>query len=196
MSQSQENLTDHNYDGIQEYDNPTPGWWTWIFIVSIIFSALYFLIVNILGQGQLSPAAAHERQSVQYILKQFGELAGVKPSAAKLLELKDIEKWQKAGAAVFQVNCVACHGRNGEGVSGPNLTDDLYMNAATVLDLYDIIYNGRNNGAMPAWGATKKLSEPEVLVVASYVAGLRGKNLPGRPPDPQRDKLIPPWSDK
>lgn len=28
-------ILEHNYDGIQEYDNPTPGWWHWLFWASI-----------------------------------------------------------------------------------------------------------------------------------------------------------------
>ena len=37
------NVTGHRYDDdIEEYDNPLPGWWSWIFAVSIVFSAVYF----------------------------------------------------------------------------------------------------------------------------------------------------------
>ena len=32
----EERLMDHEYDGIQEYDNPTPGWWNLVFFLSII----------------------------------------------------------------------------------------------------------------------------------------------------------------
>src|SRR3954465_2996399 len=38
---SRDQLTSHNYDGIQEYDNPTPGWWGWIFVGSVIFALFY-----------------------------------------------------------------------------------------------------------------------------------------------------------
>ena len=31
---------DHCYDGIQEYDNPTPGWWWMLFWVTILFSVV------------------------------------------------------------------------------------------------------------------------------------------------------------
>src|SRR3954468_19829831 len=40
---SRDQLTNHNYDGIQEYDNPTPGWWVWIFVVSVMFAILYVM---------------------------------------------------------------------------------------------------------------------------------------------------------
>ena len=44
-------LTGHDYDGIQEYDNPLPGWWRWIFIGTIIFSVFYALYWHLGGPG-------------------------------------------------------------------------------------------------------------------------------------------------
>ena len=35
-SVDEELLKDHSYDGIQEYDNPLPGWWTFLLWASII----------------------------------------------------------------------------------------------------------------------------------------------------------------
>ena len=37
----QDRLLEHNYDGIQEYDNPMPRWWLYLFWATILFSALY-----------------------------------------------------------------------------------------------------------------------------------------------------------
>ena len=42
----QDHLLDHAYDGIQEYDNPLPGWWKWLFIASIIFTPPYFFFYH------------------------------------------------------------------------------------------------------------------------------------------------------
>ena len=42
--------TDHNYDGIEEYDNPLPGWWKWLFWLTIFFSVPYFFWYHI-GEG-------------------------------------------------------------------------------------------------------------------------------------------------
>ena len=33
-------LLDHEYDGIQEYDNPCPGWWHAIFLLTVLFSVV------------------------------------------------------------------------------------------------------------------------------------------------------------
>jgi len=40
-------LRDHEYDGIREYDNPTPGWWHAIFIATMLFSLLYFAFYHL-----------------------------------------------------------------------------------------------------------------------------------------------------
>jgi mono/diheme cytochrome c family protein len=45
---------DHEFDGIQEYDNELPGWWKKLFYGSIIFAVLYLLHFHVLGTGDLS----------------------------------------------------------------------------------------------------------------------------------------------
>ena len=41
----QDQLLDHSYDGIQEFDNPMPRWWVYLFWVTIVFSVLYWFNV-------------------------------------------------------------------------------------------------------------------------------------------------------
>jgi cytochrome c oxidase cbb3-type subunit 3 len=48
----QDRLLDHEYDGIQEYDNPMPRWWTFLFWVTIVFAALYWFNVPGIGVGK------------------------------------------------------------------------------------------------------------------------------------------------
>ncbi|GBE30482.1 Cbb3-type cytochrome c oxidase subunit CcoP2 [bacterium BMS3Bbin04] len=54
MSKKIDELLDHNYDGIREFDNDLPGWWTWLFILSIIFSFFYMAYFHVLGAGDSS----------------------------------------------------------------------------------------------------------------------------------------------
>lgn len=191
MNKNNDNLTGHNYDGIEEYDNPTPGWWTWLFILSIIFAIFYYLIMNIVSQGKLSPAAYHEREQAEYTKRQFGELVDVKPDNASLFKLMGEERWRSAGGAIFQSNCVACHGKNAQGDIGPNLTDDFYIYVKKLSDIPDVVSVGRNNGSMPAWNT--RLSKEEILVVSAYVASLRGGNVPGKAKEANAVE-IPKWS--
>ncbi len=185
-------LSGHNYDGIEEYDNPTPGWWTWMFVGSVVFAIPYFAIVT-LSQGDLGPPGFYERAVQADLKRQFAELGELQPDRATILRFAsnpDDQKWLAVGSAVFQTNCVSCHGRNGSGVSGPNLTDDLGKNVKVIEDIADIVIKGRNNGAMPAWN--NRLAQNEIVLVSSYVASLRGGNLPSQYTGEQGTE-IPPW---
>jgi cytochrome c oxidase cbb3-type subunit 3 len=181
-------LTGHNYDGIEEFDNPTPGWWTWLFVGTCVFSFFYFILSL---TGVLSAEAAYEKESLAQTQAQFGQLGKLEPDAPTVFRLSHDENLMKIGATVFQANCVSCHGRSGEGFAGPNLTDSKYIHVRKISDIPEIVKNGRANGAMPAWG--NRLTSNEIVLVASYVAGLRGQNKPGKPVEPNAIE-IPQWS--
>ena len=44
---AEDRLLDHEYDGIQEYDNPLPSWWVWVFWATIIFSGAYIMYYHV-----------------------------------------------------------------------------------------------------------------------------------------------------
>ncbi|QDU91026.1 Cbb3-type cytochrome c oxidase subunit CcoP2 [Pirellulimonas nuda] len=181
-------LTGHSYDGIQEYDNPTPGWWNAIFIGTILFAPVYAIwfhsanASNTVADSYQSALAANMRL-------QFGEIGTLEPDEATILTYMNKPDWLKVGAVTFASNCASCHGREGEGVSGPNMTDDRYLNVKTIEDIAKVIREGAKNGAMPAWG--NRLHPNEVVLAAAYVASLRGKNLPSA--RLAEGNEIPPW---
>ncbi|MCF7825981.1 MAG: c-type cytochrome [Candidatus Marinimicrobia bacterium] len=45
-------LIEHDYDGIQEYDNDLPGWWKALFIITIIVAAIYVPYYHFFGDSQ------------------------------------------------------------------------------------------------------------------------------------------------
>ena len=71
------------------------------------------------------------------------------------------------GKEIYERNCQICHGVNGKGVSGPNLTDDEWIYGDTEKDILNIIKNGSENGSMPAW--SKILNEKEIKKVEEYI---------------------------
>lgn len=183
-----DHLLDHEYDGIREYDNPCPAWWSWIYFGTFIFSIVYFFFFT------FSPVAWTNddlyRASVSANLRQqFAEIGDLKPDAATILTYMNKPEWLTVGETVFKSQCKQCHSEDGSGLVGPNLTDDKYANVNKIEDIAKVIINGANNGAMPAWGS--RLHINEIVLVAAYVANLRGKNLPGV--TLARDKEIPPW---
>lgn len=180
-------LSPHAYDGIQEYDNPTPGWWHAIFFATILFSLGYFLIYNLdpdakTIQDDLAVDQAREYQRL------FAEVGDLKPDAPTMQKMMADPKWMLFAASSFRNRCASCHGPDGGGIIGPNLTDDSYKNIKVMTDIPSVITNGAAAGAMPAQRNT--ISENEIVLLGSYVATLRGKNLPGRAPEGEK---IPPW---
>ena len=76
MSENQQNrLLDHNYDGIQEYDNPMPRWWKTLFWVTVVFSILYIPWYH-WGPGQLVEEEYAEAMIAHFELQaaQMGEV--------------------------------------------------------------------------------------------------------------------------
>lgn len=183
-------LTSHEYDGIREYDNPIPGWWSWIFIGSIFFAVFYYAAYH-LGTAGTSVAEAYVNQVNANLLLQFEDIGTLNADQQTILEYMHKPDWVAFGKQTFAGNCVSCHGKEGEGLVGPNLTDDHYKNVKTLGEIGSVILNGAANGAMPAW--SNRLHPNEVVMVSAYVANLRGQNLPG--PRAAEGNVIPPWPD-
>ena len=184
----QEELLDHNYDGIQEYDNPTPGWWHLIFRGTIIWGVLYFVVVQMTA---LVPNQHERFEAVRTaaIEKQFAALMTIDDDLEKVLTVMGDENWLIQGKSVFVGACTLCHGQNGEGLIGPNLTDEYFKNATNLIGMIDVVTNGAANGAMPA--NKNLLTDNEIALVVGYVASLRGQNLEG--PRGAEGEEIPPF---
>ena len=179
----------HSYDGIQEYDNPTPLWWELLFAASIVFAPLYMIWFHTPGASR-TLAERYETSLADNMRLQFGEIGELAPDEATILTYMNDDKWLKVGESTFVTNCVSCHGREGEGVSAPNLTDDYYLHVKGVADIANVVINGAKNGAMPAWG--NRLHPNEVVLVSAYVASLRGQDLPSKY-QADKGKVIDPW---
>lgn len=188
MSQAQDILLDHNYDGIQEYDNPTPGWWWALLYGSVVFSVAYFMFYTFNPEAQ-TIWDEHGAAVAADLRLQFGEIGDLAADEPTILKYMNDQKWLAVGKSTFAARCVSCHGASGNGLVGPNLTDDSYKNVKGLEDVARVIANGAANGAMPAW--KNQLHPNEIVLTASYVASLRGQNLPG--PRPAEGDVIPPW---
>lgn len=188
-SQTYDELLDHSYDGVQEYDNPTPGWWNWIFGLSAVFAVGYFIFFH-LGLLGWTVQDAHRAEISADAVRQYGKIGDLTPDEPTILKYMQDPKWLAVGEGIFRANCVQCHGQNGEGQIGPNMTDDHYKNIKKISDIGDVIANGAANGAMPAW-RNRLGHKNDIVMAACYVASLRGKNLPG-PRQPEGD-IVPPW---
>lgn len=170
-----QNMTDHEYDGIRELDNNLPTWWLAIFGGTVIFAAIYWLHYEIAGGPTSDQELAQAMEVIQSMKK-----AGPSLGENELIALFD-EPTLQAGKEVYVGKCAACHGSSGEGLIGPNLTDKFWLHGqGTRVDVMKVISDGVPEKGMPPWNGV--LSEKELLAVTGYVHSLQGKNLPGRPP--------------
>lgn len=190
MSRREPQIMDHEYDGIQEFDNPTPGWWHLIFIGTVFFSCFYYFFWH---YSPLAPTIHDSWRAAQVaeFKRVFGALGDLKPDEATLLRMMKDEKMMAVAQGIFVGNCAQCHGREGGGINGVNLTDNHYKNVKQLADVYTVVTKGANVGAMPAW--ENRLSQNERIIVSAYAATLRGRSAPGRPPE---GEVIPPWPSK
>lgn len=85
-----------------------------------------------------------------------------------------------AGARIFATFCVRCHGRDGTGGLGPNLTTGTFRHVSSDSSLYRVIDQGLEKRGMPAVGWA--LTENERWHVVGFVRSLstgRAFEVPG-----------------
>lgn len=176
-------LMDHNYDGIQEYDNPLPGWWTFLFWVTIAFAPLYAIYYHA-GSG---PLVVDEYQAEQARVAKLQSEAALKEvvSNENLAALIEDAGAMQAAKGLFAAKCAVCHAADGGGSIGPNLTDDYYLHGGELVDLYKTINEGVPDKGMVAWG--KQLKPLEIRQLSAYLRTLVG-TTPAKPKAAQGKK--------
>jgi len=171
--------TGHEYDGIEEYDNPLPRWWFFMFLLTFIFGFGYLIIYP--GAGAYEGLKFKDSPAWTSV----GELRGHQAEAEKVyaatygvyskMPIEEVAKNPdalKMGFRLFSNNCAVCHGADGGGNPGfPNLTDKDWLYGGTTEKIHETIVGGRK-AAMPAWGSI--LGEEGVVDVAEYVLQLSG----------------------
>ena len=178
-------LLDHEYDGIQEYDNPLPGWWKAIFAGSIVFAACYGFYYHVANWGTRPDQAYASTLAIYNSQKSLREAADAANVSEALLEKNAADpRIVGHGREVFLVRCASCHTENGRGLIGPNLTDEFQIHGRTRMDIYRTVHDGAPGTPMLAWG--EQLPPTDIVAAAAFVTTLRGTNVPGKPPQGQK----------
>ncbi len=181
MAKPTDELMDHSYDGIKEFNNPLPKWWLYLFLICILWAVLYMFYYHFAGMGDSQSAEyakemkAHEEMLLAKNASGTADMILTKADLTVLTDKGSLE----AGKEVFMKNCVSCHGKFGEGNVGPNLTDDYWIHGGTFENIATTIMNGVPEKGMITWKAL--LKKAEILKVASYIKTLKGTN----PPNPK-----------
>jgi cytochrome c oxidase cbb3-type subunit III len=177
---AEDTLREHTFDGIEEYDNKLPNWWLWILYGSIVFSLGYWLYFHSLGAGKLP----HESFRVEMQAAAEAQLARMADGGVtnqSLMLMSELPDLLAAGREVYDQYCAVCHGDQGGGTVGPNLTDPYWVHGGAPLDLHRIVVDGVPAKGMAAWG--NQLGPTRVQNVVAYLLTLRDKNLPGKAPE-------------
>jgi len=182
----QDDLLNHSYDGIQEYDNPLPRWWLAIFWATIVFAPLYVLYFHF-GGGMLA-TERYDEAMIAFFDKQAEQLLALgEISEGTLVDLMADQSMMNGGRKVFQSKCATCHGMFGEGGIGPNLTDEYWLHGGQLMDVYKTVREGVPSKGMLAW--ERQLRPAQLMAVSAYVGTLLGNQTPN-PKAAQGDHIV------
>lgn len=186
-------ISGHMYDGIEEYDNPMPPWWVWIFIISIIWTPFYILGVHQFGWINTYEDDLAAKQAEIEDLRAAAEAANPVQEIddAYLASFFGDAQAEQAGAATFAAYCAACHGNNGEGLIGPNLTDNYWIHGASPTAMFSVVTNGVLEKGMTPWESV--LTVEERAHVVAYLQTLIGTDPPNA--KEAQGELVEPGSD-
>lgn len=158
---------------LEEYNNPMPKWWSWMFIITVVFAFVYLALYPGLGnfKGMLgwTSAGEHKREVEKMD-------AAVKPLFDKYMamDLKAVAADKTAmemGKRLYLTYCMQCHGADARGAKGfPNLTDTDWLYGGEPEQIKETIANGRM-GVMPPHA---QLGGDTIKDVANFVRSLSG----------------------
>ena len=101
---TQDILTDHMYDGIQEYDNPLPGWWVWLFVASFFFAILYWFYFHMGIEGR-SIHDQYNNSVAAYYEQKFEEIGELAIDEATMVKYMNEPDWLFLSRSSSSVRC-------------------------------------------------------------------------------------------
>lgn len=182
LSMEHKLVMEHKYDGIAELDNPTPPWFMYLFYSTIAFAVIYLAGYHVLSDGKTMEKEYTEAMETgakerELYLKKVGD----KINENNVVALSD-EKSLADGKKIYLQNCLACHGDNGQGGVGPNLTDEYWLHGGTIKNVFHTIAEGVPEKGMISW--KKTLNPVQIQQLASYLATIVGTK-PANAKEPQ-----------
>jgi cytochrome c oxidase cbb3-type subunit 3 len=172
MEKEAEILTDHEYDGIRELDNNLPPWWKYGFYFTIVFSVYYLIDYHVLHTSPLSGQEYQQQiAEADAMKKERLKVAGANVDENTVTMLADAGMIA-AGKGIYDGNCASCHGVAGEGLVGPNLTDEFWLHGGGIQNIFKTIKYGVPAKGMIAWQS--QLNPEAMQKVSSYIMTLQG----------------------
>ncbi|MGH1354735.1 MAG: cytochrome-c oxidase, cbb3-type subunit III [Thalassovita sp.] len=190
--------TGHEWDGIEELNNPLPRWWLWTFYACIFWAVIYTIAypawpgissatAGVMGWSTRANVAADIAENNAKLGPINERLASAElTSISGDAELNGYAV--SAGSAVFKTWCAQCHGSGAAGAKGyPNLLDDDWLWGGSIEDIHFTVTHGIRNeddpeeearlSEMPAFGADELLEPEQIDQVVNYVMSLSGEPM-------------------
>ena len=171
-----DNTTGHVWDeDLREMNNPLPRWWMYLFVITVVFAAIYLALYPGLGKfpGVLDWSSAGQYKTEQQRAQENMAQIFAKFKGKSAEELAKDSVAMGIGERLFGNNCAQCHGSDARGSKGfPNLTDGDWLYGGSLETLTETITKGRM-GVMPPMAAAVGTAE-DVKNVANYVLSLSG----------------------
>lgn len=192
QSSLEPDTTGHEWDGIQEYNNPLPRWWLWTLYATILWSIGYWIVYpawplvtnhtrGLFGYSQrltvMEDVAAAQAQRLAL---------GKGLADASLEQIRTDPNLLRlalaGGRAAFGDNCASCHGAGATGGPGyPSLQDDDWLWGGTLDAIHETLRVGirsthadTRTGEMPAFGRDGILKRDEITAVTAHVRAIAG----------------------
>jgi len=158
---------------LEEYNNPMPKWWSWLFVITIVFAFVYLALYPGLGNF---PGVLGWTSVGQYKAERQRMDTAVKPLYDKYqaMDVKAVAADKTAnemGKRLYLTYCMQCHGADGRGAKGfPNLTDSDWLYGGEPDQIKVTLTEGRL-GVMPPHA---QLGAETIKDLANYVRSLSG----------------------
>jgi len=183
--------TGHQWDGIEEWNNPLPRWWLYTFYVCIVWAIAYTILypawplVNKATAGLLGYSTRAEVAEQISVVEAQNAALETKLASADLNRIAEDAALHnyavQGGASVFRNNCAQCHGSGANGLrmgSGyPNLLDDDWLWGGEIDEIAYTVRHGIRNeqsddahyAEMTAFGRDEILESEDIDKVVQYV---------------------------
>ena len=181
VEREQEIMFEHAYDGIRELDSKIPPWFSWLFILTIIFAAYYMIDYHIIGSGQVQFEEYAQEIKIASLEKEALIKSGAFVNEETVTLLSDAIDLQ-SGKEIYDLNCIACHAADGGGIVGPNLTDEYWIHGGGIKNVFKVVKYGVVEKGMIAWQT--QLNPNQMQQVSSYVLSFQG-TTPAAPKQPE-----------
>ena len=186
-------ITDHDYDGIKELNNPAPMWLMIVFLVTISFSLIY--VVRYFG----FPGNGNDQYSEYKKTMAEAKNGNSTPSSTTAATTSSVTEnaastSTNSAAAIAEgkklfseKGCIACHGMSGEGNAvGPNLTDKFWINGCSKEAIIKVITEGKPEKGMTPYKTV--MNETQIKNLVEFILGSLAGSNPANAKAPQGDE--------